>query len=264
MITKTIGITEAEPDTGFMLLAQKILQAAQQNLGEMSCIGKDVKSAFLTGNNIKDFVENLNDRSNSNCPILTGENYDSFKKEFEKQKNSPIQFFGEDRFNGLIVLDLSKIHKNIVLVNSLCELLENKGYGILFLNPKQKSFMHIILKYDGTEASIFSIQAFSTLFPSVAKNADSATLISPLAFSRSQVAIEKQMIKRTTGCYGALGFIKLPLNTFTDFFGYSLKNKADLLILSKPDLVEMLQVITKKDFCSIFKREKISVFVGIK
>ncbi|MEX2595078.1 MAG: hypothetical protein WD426_20105 [Anditalea sp.] len=264
MINIAIGITEPEPDRSFMLLVQGFLQAGRETIGEMSSTKKDIEISFLTDNNIKGFVRKLKARSNSKEPILPGEYQDSFEPNYRKQGDNPLQFIEEARYNGLIILDLSKIYKSIGLIKSLCKLLENCGYAILLLNPKHEKFNHIILKYDGSGASIFSIQAFSKLFPSEAKKANSATLISPLAFTRSQVAIEKQTIKRASEYYGALGFIKLPLNTFSDLFNYSLKNKADLLILTKPDLMEMLNVITKKEYSNLFKRNNLSVFVGIK
>jgi hypothetical protein len=262
MFNIAIGFTEPEPDRGFIQLVLQIIQAGRQTVGELSCTKKDVEISFLTENNIKDFVRDLKSRSSVKEPVLTVGNCNSFGSDCSKQVAERIHLYEKARFNGFIVLDVSKINKNMGLVKSLSKLLESSGYAILLLNPRCEEFNHLILKYDGTGTSIFSIQAFSRLFPSEAKNAESVTLISPLAFKKSQVAIEKQFVKRTSIYYGALGFIKLPLNTVTDFFGYSLKNKADLLILSKPDLMELLDVVVKKGYNNLFKRNNISVFVG--
>ena len=257
-----IGFTEPEPDRGFIQLVHQIIENGRQTNNGVSCTKKHVEIAFLTENNINDFVRDLKARSFVKEPVATFESCNSCGSNCSKQADKLVHLYEDAEYNGFIVLDISKINKRIGLVKSLSQLLENSGYAVLLFNPKCTEFNHLILKYDGTGTSIFSIQAFSRLFPSEAKKAESATLISPLAFKKSQVALEKQFVKRTSIYYGALGFIKLPLNTVTDFFSYSSKNKADLLILSKPDLMEMLNVVTKKGFDNLLKRNNISVFVG--
>src|SRR5680860_271369 len=143
MINIAIGITEPEPDRSFMQLVQQIIQAGRQSIGGLSCIKEDVEITFLTENNIKGFVRNLKARSNLKEPILPGEYYNSFGSNC-KQEDKSLQFFEEAQYNGFIVLDLSKIHKSIGLVKSLCKLLESSGYAILLLNPQHEKFNHII------------------------------------------------------------------------------------------------------------------------
>ena len=262
MFNIAIGFTGPEPDRGFIQLVHRIIQAGQQTMGELSCTKEDVEIAFLTENNIEDFVRKSKPGLLANGSAQAGRILNS-SGSYDQRIDKYVDFYEEEPGHvSLVVFDISKISKNIGPKKLLSRLLESSGFAILLLNPKCTEFNHLILKYDGTGTSIFSIQAFSELFPSEARNAESATLISPLAFKKSQVAIEKQFVKRTCLYYGALGFIKLPLNTVTNFFSYSSKNKADLLILSKPDLMEMLNVVTRKGFKNFFKRNNLSVFVG--
>ena len=258
----TIGSTEPEPDRGFIQHVQRVIQTGRETFRKLSSTNEGGAITHLTENNIKEFARNLKIRRLVKEPIPTAKSCYFCKSDCCKQAGNFVHQKEKTGNTGFIVSDIRKLNKNIKLVRLLSVQLEHSGCAILLLNPKCKEFKHLVLQYDGTEKSIFSIQAFSKLFPSEAKNAESATLISPLSFKKSQVAAEKQFIKNTAEHYGALGFIKLPLNTVADFLGYSSKNKADLLILSQPDLMELLDIVTQKSVNKFLKRNNISVFVG--
>lgn len=148
----------------------------------------------------------------------------------------------------LVVVDVRKVIKN----PSTFQLnFENASAGkrpFLLLNAGNKLFDHIILKYDGTEDSINSIKLFSTIFREKAKQAKYSSLISPIAFRRNQVLLEKKFVKKVTPWYGEMGFIKLPFNSIKDFIEYAFKEKADLLILPQTDLGHLIKFISSDQF----------------
>ncbi len=118
------------------------------------------------------------------------------------------------------------------------------------------------MKYDGTLVSSFSILRYPQLFPLQAMKAVSSTLISPKNFKKSKVAVEKHFVKKISSIYGALGFIKLPFYTLSDFLDYAIKNKAGVLILSAADLKPLTQLMLSDDSHTLNGRHGLSVFIA--
>lgn len=149
----------------------------------------------------------------------------------------------------LLILDLSNLHFPD-LKDSLVPLLADSGCDLLFINSRGLTFERIILKYNGSVASSHSILSFCRAFPDHAQHAVNTALISPEAFTRQQIAREKQFVQKMASLYGGMGFIKLPFYSVTDFVSYALKTRADLLVLPQSDLNELLRLPGYGDSCS--------------
>lgn len=163
------------------------------------------------------------------------------KVKSDQAMEAPVQ-------SDLIVVDIKKITKNPAAFKSDLENMSAGKQPFLLLNSGNKFFDHIVLKYDGTENSINSIKLFSTIFPEKARQAQYSSLISPIAFRRHQVMLEKKFVKRITSLYGEMGFIKLPLNSIKDFIEYAIKEKADLLILPQTDLSQLIKFVSSDEY----------------
>lgn len=253
----TIGFTEPVPDKKFIGLVQKIIAAEQD--GDLLGKEKQKKAATtLAEHDLKDTEHPINlgtslTIKNNYRPAY---HYALTNNSLLNIKENPLK---DTRF---FIVDITKTFKHVQLIRSLAKTLKNTPSAFLLLDPRSEAFEHIVLKYDGTPASVSSILAFPKLFPTKAQSAEKVTLISPVNFKKSQIPTEKQFVKNAAYYYGVLGFIKLPLNTVKDFFNYAAKSHIDLLILPKQDLTETLKIVTSKHFHSMLKQQSLSIFIG--
>lgn len=258
-ISITIGFTGSEPDQQFVQQAQMILKANEP--ATTQCRDKRIQLVKLTEHNTEHFLKSL-------LPSSAGKN-----AHMEEEKNNNARAGGTicqntfvaeeyDTTGEFLILDITSLYSDSGLANTLCEVLKTTPCTVLLMNSASRNFKNIILKYDGTDASILSILSFYSRFPVEAKDALSTTLISPQALKKSQLTLEKQFVHSISSHYDALGFIKLPFYTVKDFLGHSVKNNVDLLVLSRDDLDELQHIFSKNNYGSLLSVKTPSIFMN--
>lgn len=224
----------------------------------------------------KSFIQLINKliTSASHSPMILSmkETYNTVSSELTETSNShrpstiePSKYGQHDATPGkadIIVIDLKKATSSAAHLTKLLDEATQNGHSILFLNPDNKNFNQILLKYDGTENSVGSIKTFCAHFPEKAREAENASLISPHNFRRYQVVLERRFVKKIAPCFGGLGFIKLPLNSVKDFIDYAIKNHADLIILPITDMKQLGKYLLTKKFIATLKMHPVSFFIG--
>jgi len=164
--------------------------------------------------------------------------------------------------SDLLIFDIAEIVKHPLVCNSLFRALESRPCSLLFLDSKSISLHKIILKYNGKEAAIYSIYAFTKFFPQIALQSEDSILVSPFTFKKSQLAMEKRLVKKIAKDYGSLGFIKLPFTDIEDYLYYAIKVQADLLLLPRTDLKDIKKAILENKIYKNVGRMGLSFFVG--
>lgn len=254
MVNIAILFFGTKPDPDFVLLVQQFLREDQvlDAEGKIS-IGQEsrLKTFLLTEKNIEEQLQEKQEVNEKRTQVET--------TQAACHPSTPSETLYQAIADGtnLLIFNINTLKQKSRLLSPLLKILEESNCAILLLNPKLPAFKHIILKYDGTGASILS---FAQLFPEKARKAVSTALISPLVFKKYQIAAEKRFIKKATAYYGALGFIKLPLNSIRDLLQYAGRNKADLLIISRHDLKDLFKTLRSKD--ALLARRYPSVFIA--
>lgn len=250
MSTITIGFAESKPNKRLIKSVQKIIAEQQSATDAPNIVGGTTQEKLSIGSRFKAPIQT--------APIDLADLDPSTVFQYSLIENTKEEIPDDTQ---LFIVDIGKIYKYARSIESLLKQITKKS-ALLLLNPKADGFPHIILKYDGTPVSSASILAFPQLFPAAVETAEKITLISPVTFKKSQIAIEKQFVKTATQYYRDLGFIKLPLNTVNDFFLYAEQNRINLLILSKHDLSDTIKLIGTKEFSEKLKKMELSVFIA--
>lgn len=247
METITLKFIETKPPKSFIQLIHKLIASASHS----------------------PLILSMRQAYNADRPNFTDENSQDPSIYSAPSVVNPANVVSNKRVSGttpekadMIVIDLKKAVSNAAHLTKLLDEATQNGHSILFLNPENKNFNQILLKYDGTENSVGSIKTFCAHFPEKAKEAENASLISPHSFRRYQVVLERRFVKKIAPCFGGLGFIKLPLNSVKDFIEYAIKNHADLIILPITDMQQLGKYLLTKKFISTLKIHPVSFFIG--